>query len=94
MSVAGVLILFVLEILLNGYVLSKLWAWFMVPVFKLPVLTVTAAIGISLCLTFMVNKPDFTGDEPTVKELVGVGIHSLIYSFFVLLIGYVISSFM
>jgi hypothetical protein len=34
----------------RGFVLCKLWAWFMVPLFHLPELTIPFAIGISLAI--------------------------------------------
>lgn len=44
-------VLFVPLILLEGYILSKMWLWFIVPVFSLPVLTVGQAVGICCMLT-------------------------------------------
>lgn len=38
--------------IVKGYVLKMLWTWFIVPVFHLPALTISQAIGISV-LAFM-----------------------------------------
>ena len=35
----------------RGYVLSVMWAWFVVPVFHLPALTIPYALGIGLLMT-------------------------------------------
>lgn len=51
----------------NGYVLSVLWRWFIVPVFHLPVLSIVQAIGISMVVTmFTYQAPeDVKGREWT-----------------------------
>ena len=41
------------SLLVYGYVLSCLWAWFMVPQFGLPALSLVSAIGVSLVTTYM-----------------------------------------
>lgn len=47
-----------LSALINGYVLSMLWAWFMVPLFRLPSLSVVGAMGLALIVTYLtVNMP-------------------------------------
>lgn len=43
-------------ILLNGYALSVLWAWFMVPVFHLPEIGIAQASGISLVVGMMTHQ--------------------------------------
>lgn len=37
----------------NGYVLSKLWAWFVVPAFGVPALPTLRAIGVMMVLNFL-----------------------------------------
>lgn len=50
----GVVMAFVIGPILKGLVLCKLWAWFIVPVFHLPGLSIVYAIGIGIVLnTFM-----------------------------------------
>lgn len=63
----------------RGYVLTILWAWFIVPVFHLPVLGVVAAIGISLVVTFLT----FQFPEPNPEDNRSVGektAHSIVMS--------------
>lgn len=46
---------------LNGWVLTKMWAWFIVPQFNLPSLTLWPAIGLSMTvshLTFRQTNKD------------------------------------
>lgn len=42
--------------ILNGYVLMKLWSWFIAPTFKLPLLTIPLAIGIGYTVTHLTHK--------------------------------------
>lgn len=47
----------------KGYVLATLWAWFAVPLFALPVLSVAYAIGISTLIGCFTQHPTKTGEE-------------------------------
>lgn len=50
---AGLPLLLLVSSCVNGWVLTKLWAWFMVPIFHLPTLTVWPAIGVALVARFL-----------------------------------------
>ena len=47
------LIYIVFGALWRGYVLFLLWAWFVVPTFGAPTLSIPAAIGVSLIVTYL-----------------------------------------
>lgn len=48
--------------ILNGAVLKLIWGWFMLPIFGLPTLSLTQAIGVSLVIGFMTHlRPDQKG---------------------------------
>lgn len=51
-AVVGTVGVLGLTSVLRGYVLSILWAWFMVPIFHLPELTIVQAIGVSFVVSF------------------------------------------
>jgi hypothetical protein len=56
------IIFWIVAIISEGYVLSVLWGWFMVPTLGLPGISLVQAIGISLIfalLTHRVQKEDF-----------------------------------
>lgn len=54
--ISGVVILVTVLTCLRAFVLLKLWAWFIVPLFGLPPLTIPYAIGISLIVgSFFLN---------------------------------------
>lgn len=48
-------VLFVLAwaALVDGFVFVKLWLWFVIPVFGLPILSIPTAIGIGLLVEFL-----------------------------------------
>ena len=47
------LVVMIVGIVANGIVLTALWGWFIMPIFGLPVLTVTQAIGFSMVVGFL-----------------------------------------
>lgn len=70
MKIIGVLtstvIALVYASIMNGWALTKLWVWFVVPVFHLPVLNIPQAIGIALVigyLTMPTSKTEKDDDE-------------------------------
>ena len=56
----GIVFLFVVvipaAIIMNGWILSIMWGWFIVPLFHLPELTIPYAIGISSVAGLFMNK--------------------------------------
>lgn len=48
---------------LNGWVLSKLWLWFMVPLFGFKPLSIVYAIGLALTVRFLTVNYDFAKQE-------------------------------
>lgn len=49
-----------------GFVFSRLWAWFVVPVFGLPYLTVVQAVGINLVVNFLMAR--YPKDESKIED--------------------------
>lgn len=49
--------------ILNGYVLSVLWTWFVVPTFGLPKLSIPVAIGISLVVSYLTHQRSDSSDD-------------------------------
>lgn len=57
MLVATVLMgLSALSVIGGGYVLTVLWAWFVVPTFALPQITLAAAIGLAIVVGYMTHQ--------------------------------------
>lgn len=51
-QVALFILLLVSSSLINGYTICTLWAWFAVPTFGLPSLTIAQALGLSLTVSY------------------------------------------
>jgi hypothetical protein len=59
-------------IILNGWVLSVPWKWFMVPFLHLPPLTLVPAIRISIVITMLTNHGDPAQEKRDPKWLYAV----------------------
>jgi len=80
-------------VILQGWVLSVMWGWFVAPTFGIAELSVPVGIGICFIASFLTRQtPNNTGktDMEKVSEFVGFIVSPL----FVLLWGYVIHSMM
>lgn len=75
---------------LRGYVVSKLWAWFIVPIFGLPTLSVAQAVGVSLVVTYFTyhQTPDLKSKDK--KEKIEAAVVSLSQPLLTLLMGYIV----
>lgn len=51
-------IVFTITAILNGFVLVYLWAWFVVPIFAAPALSIPQAIGLMLVVQFLKSEFD------------------------------------
>ena len=63
LAFVGIIVLGVVGSVFNGYVLSILWGWFMVPTFHLPTLSVAPAIGIAMVIGYLTKQ-----ESPDVEE--------------------------
>lgn len=80
----------------SGYALSTLWQWFAVPTFGLPALTVPAAIGVGLIVSYLTYQADLDKDdkndpaERLVKHVVWMAVRPA----FALLGGWIVTFWM
>jgi hypothetical protein len=63
-------------VLLNGWALSVLWGWFIVPLFSVPALPVLYAIGIGFIASLLRPAPSTSEEES--KEDLGIRIVKVI----------------
>jgi hypothetical protein len=78
----------------EGFVLTKLWAWFVVPTFGLPMLTVPVAIGICLIAAFLTHQQSFkvsSGDE--LKDAFNAWGYGIFVSLTIFFVGWIVKSF-
>lgn len=79
----------------GGFVLTKLWLWFVVPVFHLPVLTLPPAIGLCLVGSYLSYQYVYIEDNrSSADKFATATAHGLIYPAIILLIGWVVQMFM
>jgi len=94
-AIALIPILIATSALLNGWVLTKLWGWFIVPAFELPSLTLLPAIGIGLVVSLLTHQHvhnDYGDDKAkALASALGAMILSPLMS---LAIGYIVTLFM
>ncbi len=79
--------------ILNGWVLTHLWHWFMVPIFGLHDLTIVPAIGLGLIVSFLTNKGVIAKKDSRETDW-SATIGYLLSPFIVLFFGYIVHLYM
>lgn len=77
----------------NGYVLSTLWFWFVVPIFSVKAISVAEAIGIMFFISYVIHQRSVTAKD-TSTEFVEAIIFSLLKSSVGLLFGWIVTLFL
>ena len=91
------LIMGLFSIIARGFVIMKLWAWFIVPIFALNALTLVHSIGLSLVVGLLTSelKPDDDADgEGWFAKIITRFVFLVIVYAAVLFEGWIISLFM
>lgn len=57
-------------VLLSGYTITKLWGWFIVPVFTVSPLTIMQGLGISLLINYLTWRKQYYKTDNISEELV------------------------
>lgn len=81
---------------LDGFVLTKLWSWFIVPIFHLNPLTLIQALGFSLVIRYLTKdilSKDFSKFDSTEESWIKL-IVLIIRPLLFLLLGFIIVSLM
>lgn len=86
----GDIVVILLMALLNGFVLKYLWGWFIVPL-GVKQIGIAHAIGVSLIVGYLTRHIYKSEHEPEFWEQVIAG---TVGALLILLIGYIIHSFM
>jgi hypothetical protein len=86
----------ILSTLWNGYVLSALWRWFIVPAFSAPALSLGFAIGVALVVNYLTNhtKIDAESDKSWGKLLLDGALLGAIKPALALLFGWIVTLFL
>jgi hypothetical protein len=96
-GLVGTLLAFiVISALLNGYVLSVFWGWFIVPVFDVPSITTLQAYGLMLVVGLLKGHTSAKQDKSkTTADVIGELITvSVFVPLFCLVFGYFVHLFM
>lgn len=79
----------------RGWVLTKMWAWFIVPVFDLQPLRIPVAIGLSLIVGYLTHQINWCKDEAEPMEKAARSIVvPLLLPAFTLLGGWIVNHWM
>lgn len=92
----GLIGLLAISSLWRGYVLTVLWAWFVVPTFGPPALAIAPAIGLAMVVSFLTHQSDAT-KEPEgdfSARMAKALAYALVMPAFVLGIGWIVQRFM
>lgn len=98
-GVIGVATLMVISSIFNGYALSVLWGWFVVPVFHLPELSIVPAIGIAMVVSYLTYQENNCEKEKEERgsfgEVIMLGtMAAIIKPLFALFFGWIVHLFM
>lgn len=90
--IGGIVSVVVVTTLLNGYALSVLWGWFVVPAFGVPALSVPAAIGLAMVVGMMAKQIEINDDDKDQagKRLAAIFLKPLL----ALLLGWIVKQWM
>ncbi len=95
-GIVGVGILMVGSSIFNGYALSVLWGWFVVPVFGAPALGIVPAIGIAMVVSYLTYQThDCKKEEKSFGKTIAEGtVIAILKPSFALLFGWIVHLFM
>jgi hypothetical protein len=86
----------ILATIWRGYILSILWAWFIVVGFGLPAMSIPLAIGVSMIVSFLTyqHSKEDVPQKDIVDTWVKIFINSFIYPTILLGVGYIVKGFL
>ena len=81
--------------IINGFVITKLWLWFIVPTFEANPLRVVEAIGLMFLINYIKAKQDTKADKDKFWKQFGTNIiYLILMAGFSLLSGWIVQMFM
>lgn len=94
LSIFGVGLLLFLSAIWSGYVLTVLWDWFVVQTFRLPHLSLPAAIGIAIVVRYLTWQPVESPDDDFAEAMIKGAGTALLLPAFMLLFGWIVQFWM
>lgn len=80
----------------RGYVLTKLWAWFVVTRFSIPMIDLPSAIGLAVTVHFLTYQNIRTpkDERPLSEQMMATILSMALLPAFVLFIGWIVNHWM
>jgi hypothetical protein len=94
-SVLVMLVLLIPMMLLEGFILSQLWVWFIVPVFSLPVLSVGQSVGIMVVVGMITTQITYNvkAEGSLTSQVFERALNSVFMRLWIWGVGYVVYCF-
>jgi len=90
-----ILLVMTINPIINGFVFSKLWFWFIVPIFQTQPLRIVEAIGIVFLINFVRTRKDKEANEDNFWEQFTTNIiFVVLIAVFALLSGWIVTLFL
>jgi hypothetical protein len=90
-QVLALTLLIPFEATLSGFVIVKLWAWFVVTTWGLRPLRISQALGLSLLIHYATNSTSDAKEKRSTAEAVGI---SIFFPLFILFFGWIYHLFL
>lgn len=88
-------VLIPLGVMWSGFALSKLWAWFLVPALGVPQLSIPAAIGLALVVSYMTyQNTNADEDKDTTERVINAALMLALKPAIALGLGWVVAQWM
>lgn len=90
-----VIVSVIVSVLMNGWVLSILWGWFISPLFGLPPLSVASAIGLALIFGMFMRTDNLNEDKTkNLGEMIVFLVAQAVLSpLFTLFVGWIVKQY-
>ena len=96
LTIVGFIGMMIVSSIFNGYALSVLWGWFVVPTFGLPELTIAPAIGLAMVVSYLTHqhRTDEKSEKNFGEQMATTFSWAISKPLFALLFGWVVHLFM
>ena len=90
----AVVLAMIISPIISGFVILKLWGWFVVPTFETQPLRLVEAIGLMYLINYLKAKRDKEVQDKFWKEFTANLIFVIVFAPFALFAGWIVSLFM
>jgi hypothetical protein len=96
LAIIALPLIVVVSSIANGFVLTVLWSWFVIPIFSLPPLNIPQAIGISLVMSYLTHQKTESknDDKGILEQAISLLLYVILYPALVLGIAWIVQLFL